>query len=84
MKALISPLENNRIAQVEQVEFEVAEPLFWVDCPDFVTPEYTYDSGSFVAPVIPEVTPELISPTKEDLLIKLQELQQQIAALEAS
>jgi len=43
MKALISPDEividcNNsqgkRIAQVEQNDFEVASPLYWVDCPE--------------------------------------------------
>ena len=43
MKALISPQEKRtdyqgnvgeRIAQVEQTEFEVAPPLHWVDCPD--------------------------------------------------
>jgi hypothetical protein len=37
-KALISPLEivstGFRIAQVENTTFEVAEPLYWVDCPD--------------------------------------------------
>lgn len=38
MKALISPKEPResgyRVAQVEEKEFEVAEPLFWVDCAD--------------------------------------------------
>jgi hypothetical protein len=43
MKALISPNEQRtdyqgivgaRIAQVEQTTFEVAPPLFWVDCPE--------------------------------------------------
>ena len=43
MKALISPLEQTtdymgnigcRVAQVEQFAFEVAEPLYWIDCPD--------------------------------------------------
>ena len=36
MKALISPLEivlnGYRIAEVTSNEFEVAEPLYWVDC----------------------------------------------------
>ena len=26
-----------RIAQVEDVEFEVAPPLYWLDCEDYVT-----------------------------------------------
>lgn len=37
MKALISPLElvsnGIRIAEVANVSFEVAEPLYWIDCP---------------------------------------------------
>ena len=39
-KALICPSGVNehgyRVAQVEQETFEVAEPLFWVDCADDV------------------------------------------------
>lgn len=43
MKALISPNEivtdylgneGQRVAQVAQETFEIAEPLFWTDCPD--------------------------------------------------
>jgi hypothetical protein len=43
MKALISPLEQVidymgnsgcRVAQVELLTFPVAEPLYWIDCPD--------------------------------------------------
>jgi hypothetical protein len=40
-KALISPLEQRevgvRVAQIEVKSFEVAEPLFWVDCSDDIT-----------------------------------------------
>ena len=79
MKALISPLENNRIAQVEQVEFEVAEPLFWVDCPDEVTTEWTYDGSSFNAPIAPE--PIAQEPTKEQLLAELAALTAKIESL---
>ena len=46
MKALISPLElvaiGVRIAQVEAQEFEVAEPLYWVDCADDVNASTWY------------------------------------------
>jgi hypothetical protein len=47
-KALISPIEPRqsgyRVAQVEQESFEIAEPLFWVDCADDVKPDqYWYD-----------------------------------------
>ena len=43
MKALISPLEKTidylgnigcRVAQVEASPFEVALPLYWMECPD--------------------------------------------------
>ena len=38
MKALISPQEPRetgyRVAEIQEQEFEIAEPLFWVDCAD--------------------------------------------------
>ena len=38
MKALISPIEPRqtgyRVAEISELGFEVAEPLFWVDCAD--------------------------------------------------
>jgi hypothetical protein len=48
MKALISPDEPRetgyRVAQIENQEFEVAEPLFWVDCDDTVkADQFWYD-----------------------------------------
>jgi hypothetical protein len=81
-KALVSPLENNRVAQVADAEFEVAQPLFWVDCPDEVSAEWTYNGSAFNAPVIPEpiAPPE---PTKAELLAQLQELTAKIEALGA-
>ena len=54
-KALISPLENNRIAEVAIAEFPVAEPLFWVDCPDSVTVGWSYDGSTFSEPTTPPV-----------------------------
>ena len=50
MKALISPQENNRICQVEAQDFPVADPLFWADCPDNCTTEWTYNNGTFTPP----------------------------------
>jgi len=50
MKALISPEENNRIAEVAVQSFEVAQPLYWVDCADDVTTEWTYVDGVFIPP----------------------------------
>jgi hypothetical protein len=55
MKALID--ENGLVAQVEQQEFGVAPPCFWVDCPDnIVAGQYTYDNGLFTLIVIPPLT----------------------------
>lgn len=50
MKALISPQENNRIAEVAVQDFPVAEPLYWVDCANDVTTLWTYNNGVFTAP----------------------------------
>lgn len=56
MKALISPNEKvtdylgnvgERVAQVQQMSFEVAPPLFWTDCPnDCVADQWWYYGGS--------------------------------------
>lgn len=66
MKALISPQEPRetgyRVAQVEQQEFEVAPPLFWVDCAnDVVADQFWYDPSDQTIkpiPVPPEPLPE--------------------------
>ena len=64
MKALISPNENKqlgfRIAQVEQQEFEVAEPLFWVDCDDTVkADQFWYDpADQTIKPKPQDITKE--------------------------
>ena len=57
MKALISPNEvfesGIRVAQVEADDkvFPVAPPMFWIDCPEDVTPQWTYVDGDFIAPI---------------------------------
>jgi hypothetical protein len=61
-KALISPNENNRICEVRDTEFEIAAPLFWVDCVDYVTTEWTYVDGEFIEPTPVVPTP----PTAEE------------------
>lgn len=44
MKALISPNEpaetGFRVAEVSQGTFEVAQPMFWVDCSDDVAADF--------------------------------------------
>lgn len=80
MLALISPNENNRICQIEETKFLVAEPLFWTNCPDDCTTEWTYVDGQFIEPIIVEsIVAE--SPTKEQLLIELKALTAKIEAL---
>lgn len=57
MKALID--ENGVVAQVEQQEFGIAPPCFWVDCPDnIVAYQFTYNNGQFTPIVIPPPTIE--------------------------
>lgn len=50
MKALISPLENNRICQIQETDFPVADPLFWAECPADCTTDWTYAEGQFIPP----------------------------------
>lgn len=69
MKALISPNENNRVCQIEATEFEVAEPLHWVDCPDNMTTEWTYIDGQFIEPA-PAV---VVDPVPVDPVQKLKD-----------
>lgn len=56
MKALISPLENNRIAEIAEKEFPVAPPLYWIDCDDDCTTEHIYDGKKIIKPTINNVT----------------------------
>jgi hypothetical protein len=67
MKALID--DNGVVAQVEQQEFEIAPPCFWVDCPDnIVAYQFTYNNGEFIPIVIPPPTPEDKKQIAEKLL----------------
>ncbi len=59
MKALISPNESRqtgyRVAQIEQQEFEVAEPLFWVTCANnVVADQFWYDPSDQTIKSFPE------------------------------
>ena len=62
MKALISPFEPRetgyRVAQVEQQEFQVAPPLFWVTCAnDVVADQFWYDPSDQIIKVTPPYIP---------------------------
>jgi hypothetical protein len=61
MRALISPIEKcqtgYRVAEVEPdvKVFEVAEPLFWVDCADdVVADQFWYDPETQTIKPVPE------------------------------
>jgi hypothetical protein len=61
MFALISTIDVEqpyRFCEVSQVQFPVTEPaLFWVACPEGVTPEtYKWDGTQFV--LIPRIDPQ--------------------------
>jgi hypothetical protein len=66
MKALISPLEQVtdylgnsgcRVAQVEAFAFEVADPLYWIDCPDDCVQDQWYwiENGLRLIPQPPPI-----------------------------
>lgn len=62
MKALVL---GSRVCQVGE-EFPVAEPLQWVECPDYVTSDYEYVNGVFSIPspiVIVKTNSELLAET---------------------
>lgn len=48
--ALISPAENDRVCEVAAAPFDVAPPLFWIECPADVTSAWRYVDGAFVPP----------------------------------
>lgn len=76
MKALISPIEpfggGYRIAQIQQQEFEVAEPLFWINCESTVNPAVSwYDPTDQQIKLLPPIviSAEQNKNTAEQLLI---------------
>ena len=52
MKALIDP-RSGRVCELREVEFAVADPLFWLDVGDEVTTRYAYDGEAVVPPEAP-------------------------------
>ena len=70
MKALISPQElvtdingnvGCRVAQVDELGFEVAQPLFWIGCPDNCVADQWYYIEQQVLPLPqpPEIIEEI-------------------------
>ena len=69
MKALID--ENGLVAQVEQEEFGIAPPCFWVDCPDnIVAHQFTYNNGQFTPVVSSSPTAEQNKQQAEEDLLR--------------
>jgi len=63
MKALVSPNEGYRVAEIHETGFDVAPPLFWVDCPDGIqTYECWYDPEAQKLNLIIESEPEPEQP----------------------
>jgi len=67
MKALISPNEQRetgyRVADVHPTGFEVAQPMFWVDCAeDVVADFFWYDPTDNQIKVTPEPVVEPLQP----------------------
>ena len=76
-KALISVQETitnfdntqgYRVAEVSDIAFEVAEPLFWVDCEDTaIADQYYYDPIDQIIKLVPQIvepiTPIGVAPT---------------------
>jgi hypothetical protein len=54
VKALIDP-RSGRVCELREVEFAVADPLFWLDVGDEVTTRYTYDGANLVPPPLPSL-----------------------------
>lgn len=64
MKALISPQQNNLVVQVASNAkiFEVAQPLYWADCPSNVKAyQYQYINNSFVEYTFQPIIPTTVS-----------------------
>lgn len=82
MKALINPEQNNLVCDIHEIGFDVASPLFWVDCDESISVhKFKYENNSFVE-YIPESNQLVVnSSTKEVLLAQLQELTAKINAL---
>jgi len=67
MKALID--ENGIVVQVEQQEFGIAPPCFWVECADNVTAyKFKYENGIIVS--IPEPAPKPTTAEQNEVKAK--------------
>lgn len=58
-KPILSKLENGcRVAQVESIPFDVAPPLYWMDCENYVNDyEFYFNTVTNTIDAIPNVQP---------------------------
>ena len=71
MQALINPLQDNLVVQVEPNDqtFEIGLPLYWLDCPDYVESyQYQYIEDQFIKYTPPEATADENKTTATSLL----------------
>lgn len=76
-QALISPNETTysydgtplgqRIAQVNNLTFDVAPPLFWVECADDVVADQFYYADGIILPVPVPAPPPVAAPMTETI-----------------
>jgi hypothetical protein len=69
-QALISPIELSqtgyRVAETTDQVFEVAPPMFWVECADdVVADQFWYDPSDQTIKPVPLLVPEVISATDQ-------------------
>lgn len=75
MKALIDPTQNNRIVEIHETGFDVAEPFFWKSCPKNITPQtHLYVNGEFVESDVNKIIDEIsmgnsLLSTYKDILL---------------
>lgn len=80
MRSLISPNEQvvnydgavlgSRIVQVAEVEFPVAEPLFWVECAVIVVADEFYWADGEILPIpSPPLSQEQTPPSSTPVVI---------------
>ncbi len=73
-------IENGVVVNVAVADAEFAAAQGWLACDGTVQPGDLYDGTNYTRPE-PAAPPPPPTPTKEELLVKLQELQAQISAL---
>lgn len=73
---------KDRVQVPPQDIFYPAYAAMFVEAPDEVDFYWTFNGEEFSAPPPPVETPEVVTPTKEELLAQLQALQAQIIALQ--